>query len=182
MFGMVGKISSGNQKKYKNKYFHFKVLERTIKAKAAPNESGFSDVVGAGNEVFAYTRGKPKEILVGKYTQEKFRKVIKPPHPALTFCFAPDGERIVMVTSPVTKDVYKQAVFFVYNATTGNILKKYDGIDRHTVMMCYDACVADTPFGLEMIWATIFQVNIWNVDTNAERTTLKTVGVYLFFN
>lgn len=133
------------------------------------------DVVAAGNEVFAYTRGKSTEFIFGNYTNENFRKVIKPPHPLIILSFLPDGQQIAVLCSPETKETYKQAVMLIYDAKSGNIVKNLSGKDRHTVMTCYDSSVAMTSFGMTFIWATIMQINFWNLETGEERITLKTV-------
>lgn len=158
------------------------MLTRKITEKAEDNSSGFTNIVGAGNEVFAYTRGKNTEFTIGSYSKDNFRKTVKPPHPLVMFSFTPDGERIVVLCSPTTEVSYKQAVLLIYNANSGHVTKKFEGKDRHTVMMCYDASVAKTTFGLEFVWATIFQINFWNLDTGQERTSLKTVRIHLHFH
>ena len=92
------------------------------------------------------------------------------------FVFTPDGSQIVAITSPDPNTVaFKRAFLYIYNPSSGELIKEIEGKDSHTVLMCYHASIYQSSAGLELIWTTLMQVNFWNLETGEERTTLKQV-------
>lgn len=152
--------------------------------KAKENSTGFQDVIETANTSYAYTRGSTTKILVRSYTDKKYEKTLKIPDPLVVFCYHPDGRQIVAITCP-DKDKptvpYKKVKLLFFDVATGNITKTIKGLESHTVVLAYHACACVSPTrGVELVWATLMQVNFWNLETGEERIAFKSVSRNFF--
>ena len=155
-----------------------KNLLTTLDEKPKANKTGFQDLTDASNITFAYTRGDAKQIIVRDFTKVK-KVVLKIPYTLVVFCYTPDGGQIVAIACPDKDNYsvsYKTMILYFFDVETGDVARKIEGKDSHTVVMAYDACASLTPRGLELVWATLMQINFWNLDTGEERVALKSVS------
>ena len=115
------------------------------------------------------------------YTDEKYKNILKVPDPMVVFCYHPDGQQIIAITCP-DKDKhtvpYKKVKLLFFDVASGNVIKTIKGLESHTVLVAYHACACLSPTrGVELIWATLMQVNFWNLETGEERIAFKSVSL-----
>lgn len=150
--------------------------------KAEVDSTGFQDVIETATTTYAYTRGVTTKIILRSYVDEKYKNILEVPDPMIVFCYHPDGCQIIAITCPDKDNYtvpYKKVKLLFLDVVTGNVTKTIQGLNSHTVLVAYHACACLSPTrGVELIWATLMQINFWNLETGEERIAFKSVGFY----
>ena len=85
----------------------------TYEEKAAQNNSGLYDTICGGGNYYGYKRGKDKDIIIRKGSDQSFSKKLNVPYSVMQFQFDEGGKQFIMLgTKSKMTDQYKEVSVF----------------------------------------------------------------------